>query len=112
MGRPRRFGFAPEEMTMAVTRLATGYVMTAVGDRVTEKISILMVAIEKITTGTVTFRDGAGNTIHVTESITGGAVLRIPWEGWATDGFEYDATSAGSAIVRILTAPLSNASPF
>jgi hypothetical protein len=69
---------------------------TTVGDIIVKKI-----IIEKTTNGFVVLKDGSGVNIHVTETITGGQRKEMDFKNWRTNGVEYDAVSAGSAIVRV-----------
>jgi hypothetical protein len=91
---------------MAVTTFSGGASLASVGDSISPAkteggIRIGRVFIEKATAGTVTLKDGSGTVFHITESIGDGAVLRLDFGGWLTNGFEYDAVSAGTAVVRV-----------
>jgi len=90
---------------MAVTmfRGGTGAKLTAVGDKINGNLKITKVDILKTTSDTVTFKDGAGNVILLTGALTADVITTIQFNGWETQGFEYDAVGSGSAIVYVYT---------
>lgn len=94
---------------MAATAFNGGISMDTAADTYKDpngnNLRVRGVNIEKTTAGTVTLADGAGTTVLVTQSINDGATLFIPFMGWETNGIQYKATSAGSALVRWLLDP-------
>lgn len=89
---------------MAVTRTECGWNLTAAADVATDAggrtLIINAVVISKpTTTGTVTLRDGAGNDILFSGSITAGEAASFELHGAEVTGLELDTISAGTAIV-------------
>lgn len=75
--------------------------MDAAGDAVTGRLSIAKIIVVKATAGTVTFKDSTGTVILLTGALADTSMTQIDFPPWISDGFEYDAVSAGTAIVYV-----------
>ena len=65
-------------------------------------IKVNVVTIVKTTTGTVVLKDDTGAVLFTTGSLSDGSMTHFPMYGIEMMGLEYDAVSAGSAVVTVL----------
>jgi hypothetical protein len=90
---------------MAVTKFEGGWSLALAGDTATSagghNISVDRVLVTKTTNGTVTFRDGDATLLFTTGTLNNGTTTEFDFGGAEMSGFEYDAVSAGSAVVTV-----------
>lgn len=90
---------------MAVARFHGGWSLSAAGDTATDAsgndIRVESVIIVKATAGTVTLKDGAGTVCLLTGALADTSTTAINLGGMVTSGLEYDAVSAGTAVVYV-----------
>jgi hypothetical protein len=91
---------------MAVTSSKGSWIMTAAADVALAasgtSIKVNSVIIVKATAGTVTLKDDAGNVLLTTHSLADLSMTQIPMYGIELMGIEYDAVSAGTAVVTVI----------
>jgi hypothetical protein len=90
---------------MAVTKHEAGWTLTAAADVASDAgghpIRVNGVIIVKATAGTVTLKDGDGAVVLLTHSLADLSMTQIGLYGRIFSSFEYDAVSAGTAIVYV-----------
>jgi len=91
---------------MAVTKFEGGWKLTAVGDTCTtssgDAFRLCKIIIQKATAGTVTFKDADGVVFLLTNSLGDASETQYEFRGVVvSSGFEYDAVSAGTAVVWV-----------
>jgi len=90
---------------MAVTAFSNGFSMTAAADTLpTGTHRIIKIHIVKQTNGTVQLKDSAGVVTLLTGVLSDTLGYDFDFASpWVADGLEYDAVSAGTAIVYVYT---------
>ena len=90
---------------MAIAKFHGGWSLSAAGDTAVDAggydIQVETVVIVKATAGTVTLKDGAGTVCLLTGSLADLSTTVIPMGGLVSSGLEYDAVSAGTAVVYV-----------
>lgn len=94
---------------MAVTRFEGGWSLTAAGDTASVggniNFRLYTVVIVKGTNGTVTLKDGKGNVMLLTSTLNDATHTQFTFGGIGVSGVEYDAVSAGTAVVYVYGTP-------
>lgn len=96
---------------MAVTASTNSGQMTAAGDLYIHSsgkpIRVVKIIIVKQTAGTVTLKDASDTVVMVPQVGNGNmAQFEFGGDGWLVNGIEYDAVSAGSAVVYVFHRPV------